>query len=652
MKLLKVFILSLALLLVTVGASNHAPAFAPGKPSAVSPGNGGLTTDYTPELKWTNTAGIGGTYDVEIATDPGFGGFIIDSNYGFAGNTYTVGVVLNPAQTYFWHVQAYDSLSTPSGWSITFSFRTAVPPPTLVDPADMSVLQTNRPLFDWNSVPNASGYNLQVSRYSTFSSLLLNVSVSYTATQYKPTADLPANSTLFWRVRTLSSAYGPGAFSAYFTISQSALPPSTPVNVYPGDNKLNYDYTPRLVWKAVTIPSTTTFLNYEVQVTTDHTFADMDPLTIICLPPTCIDDTSVASQEIDTTAHTSWFDIPDPASALNPATTYYWRVRAYNTDLSNTYYGNWSTYFTIRTTVERVPSPPISPPDASDLLGNRPTFDWTPVTAAGSYQLQIATNTSFATPIISLAVHEPWTSTITLPANRTLYWHVRALNPNYGPGLWSDVWSMNTANPPSAPALKLPVNNSLFTNPSYMPTFLWSVSSLPLGTFFAYYEFQITKDGAFTNMDPLTIICTLPACADDTSASFQYAPTLPLGAPLDPLSKYFWRVRACNMDGECSGWSSVFILRTALTSPTLVTYGGGSFSNPFDWNDVTGATSYTIQVSRYANFSILVLNATTYLSQYTYGATFPNGSYYWRVRANNLNFGPSLWTAPDTFTVP
>jgi hypothetical protein len=367
----------------------------------------------------------------------------------------------------------------------------------------------------------------------------------------------------------------------------------------------------------------------------------MDPVTIICSPPTCIDDSSVTTQVIDTATNTSYFDIPDPASALQPVTTFYWRVRAYNTDGLNIYYGNWSSIFSLRFTVERVPSPPISPADTSDLTNNRPTFDWTTVTGAGSYQIQIATNTSFITPIISLAVHEPWTSSINLPSNRTLYWHVRALNPTYGPGLWSETWSMNTANPPSAPILKQPLNNALFTNPSYTPAFVWSTSNLPFGTTFAYYQIQVSKDGSFVSTD-----------IDDTSSTNQYVPTFTPGAPLDPLSKYFWRVRACNTDGECSGWSSVFILRTAVTAPVLVTYSGGSFSNPLDWSDVIGGTSYNVQVSHNASFSTLVLNANSVFSQFNYGGTFPNGTYYWRVRTNNANFGPSVWTAADTFTVP
>jgi hypothetical protein len=640
MKTFKFLILSLIFLFVTVGASNNAPLAIPSKPGAVSPVNGGLTTNYTPQLKWTNT---GATYDIQVATDPSFGVYIIDFNYGFSGNTHTVGVALDPAKTYFWRVQAYDIYSVASGWSATFSFRTAVLPPTLTDPADSSVLVNNRPTFKWSSVLNATGYTLQVSRYTTFSILVLNVSVSYTATQYTPTVDLPANTTLYWRVRTLSSTYGPSAWSPgpvgkYFTISQTAIPPTTPVLVYPGDNKLTDDHTPRLLWNPVTLPSSLSFDHYQVQVSKDKTFAGMDPLTIVCSPPACIDDQPATTDRLY-----YWYDVPDPASELDPATTYYWRVRTFDNDgINPPYASNWSTIFTLRTTVPQVT--PLAPADTSNLLDNRPAFDWTPVTAANSYNIQVSASSTFSTLLLNVnTTVRPYKPSTALPPAKKLYWRIRGMNPTYGPGRWSDpVWSFNTANPPSTPTLGSPVGGILLTR--YTPTFNWTVSYVPIYTTFAYYQIQVAKNGLFSAPD-----------IDDTSVTNQYIHTFVPGSALDPLSKYYWRVRACNTDSECSSYSPAAYFRTAVAPPTLVTYGGGSLSLPFDWNDVTGATSYNIQISRYANFSTLVINATVGASQYTPSISLPNGTYYWRVRSNNTYFGPSAWQTPpppDSFTIP
>lgn len=649
MKTLKLLILSLATLLVTVGASNKAPQYIPAKPGAVSPANGGLTTDYTPTLKWTNT---GTTYDIEIATDPSFGAYIIDSNTGFAGNTYTLGVILDPAKTYYWHVKAYDGTGN-SGWSNTFTFRTAVEPPTLTDPADSSTLQNNRPTFKWTTVLNATGYNLQVSQTSLFSTVILNVTLPYTSTEYTPAADLTANATLYWRVRTLNGTYGPsdwspGPIGNYFTITKTALQPTAPTPVYPGNGKLTDDYTPRLTWTASSIPSATTFDYYEVQITTDSTFTDMDPVSIICLPPTCIDDTSVTTRVTDITSGTASFDVPDPGSELDPATTFYWRVRAYNHLGGDTFYSNWSNVFTLNTTYE--PLTLNTPANFSSLTFNQPQFSWTDPNVmphGGYYYIQVSKNPGFTDLIINKTSPNPFKPGIPLPSNRTLYWRVRITSGTYGPSRWSEVWQFDTANPPGMPVLKSPISNALVTNDT--PTFKWSVSTLPLTTTFSNYTIEVST-GTAVNPDGSFVTTVI----NDSSATNQYDPQFTPGAPLTTATKYYWHVEACNTDGECSNWSPTAAFRIAIESPTLVTYGGGSLTNipPFDWNDIPGASGYAIQVWKDGAPGTLLINTTVASSQFSGGSGLPAGTYFWRVRTNSPYFGPSVWSAVDSFQRP
>jgi hypothetical protein len=335
--------------------------------------------------------------------------------------------------------------------------------------------------------------------------------------------------------------------------------------------------------------------------------------------------------------------VPDPGSALDPATTYYWRVRAFDSDgINPAFASNWSTIFTLRTTVPQVT--PLAPADTSNLTDNRPAFDWTPVTAAYSYNIQVSASPIFSTLILNVnTAVRPYTPSTALPPNKVLYWRIRGMNSTYGPGRWSDpVWSFTTANPPSIPKLGSPVGGVLLT--IYTPTFNWTASYVPPYTTFAYYQIQVAKSLTFAAPD-----------IDDTSITDPYVHTFVPGFALDPLTRYYWRVRACNTDGECSAYSTVANFREAVAPPTLVTYSGGSLSLPFDWNDVTGATSYNIQISRYANFGTLVINTTVGASQYTPSITLPNGTYYWRVRSNNTYFGPSAWQTPppaDSFMVP
>src|SRR5690606_22208172 len=99
-------------------------------------------------------------------------------------------------------------------------FRTVFMPPALISPADNAALLNLRPLFDWTPVTGASNYTLQVSKEFDFSPLVLNKIV--TTDSYTPTANLPAGVPLYWRVRA-NGAYGPSAYSGYFTVTVSSL---------------------------------------------------------------------------------------------------------------------------------------------------------------------------------------------------------------------------------------------------------------------------------------------------------------------------------------------------------------------------------------------------------------------------------------------
>ena len=98
--------------------------------------------------------------------------------------------------------------------------------------------------------------------------------------------------------------------------------------------------------------------------------------------------------------------------------------------------------------------------------------------------------------------------------------------------------------------------------------------------------------------------------------------------------------------------STAFNFRTPYVAPTSLTPAGAviGLKPIFDWADVNGATGYTIQVSRNAAFTLLVVNANTVSSTYTPLVNLPAATLYWRVRATGSK-GPGPWTAPITITV-
>ena len=126
---------------------------------------------------------------------------------------------------------------------------------------------------------------------------------------------------------------------------------------------------------------------------------------------------------------------------------------------------------------------------------------------------------------------------------------------------------------------------------------------------------------------------------------------------LNNNTKYYWRVDATNTGGT-SAWSSVWNFTTValaapgvpvLTSPTT-----NAVNQPttltFTWGAVTGATSYSAQVSTVSTFATTVSNQTgiTTASRSIAGLT-NNKKYYWRVNATNAG-GTSAWSSVWNFT--
>ncbi len=586
------------------------------QPQPQYPTGGVLVLTDTPTLKWSASTPATQLdhYEYEVSQDQGFS-TLEDS--GTTTNTQeTVGTNLVRSRTYYWRVRACDIASSCTAWA-TATFRVSVEAPTLSVPGDGSTLFTNRDTFQWGGVLNATGYTLQISGNSTFTSIILQADVPATQVEYTPSTDLPVNRILFWRVRAKNPNYGPGPWSTVWSFN-TANPPSIPELIKPGNGKVTTDTSPRLVWKSITVPSGTTFDYYHVQVDNNSDFSSPE-----------IDDNTTL-----TTPTPTYFDV-DESSPLADATKYYWRVRACNTDGTNNFCSAWSNVFQLLTSVGPIPN--LNTPANGDLLtDNRPTFDWDDSVGASRYTIQIARDPRFQNLVLTAS---PYNSQFTpgrnLPPGVTLYWRVRGEHPVYGPGLWSVVYSFTTARPPARPSPKSPANGSLVHSDT--PMLRWSFSTAPLGTTFDYYQIQIDDDPAFASPE------------EDQNITNQYTPYFldsDYTGPLTRIKTYYWRIRACNTDGACSDWSTVYRFRVAIEAPTSLTC-----STPtVDWDDMSGASSYRLVI---AQGSTVLRNVVTTISQANVTGLTP-GTYICKVRVEStfgLPYAPSLWSV-DTLIVP
>lgn len=181
---------------------------------------------------------------------------------------------------------------------------------------------------------------------------------------------------------------------------------------------------------------------------------------------------------------------------------------------------------------------------------------------------------------------------------------------------------------PGTPSLLSPANGILVTN--YSPLIDWGDSSPPAD----HYQIQISTDAAFDAVP-----------YDETVTASNYTPA----PPLTPNTRYYWRVRAFSpMEVAASQWSPARSFRTVILSPALNMPSGNSLMPTlrplFDWNNVGGATSYTLQIASNQNFNPVILSRLVTPSAYLMPTDLPrNTLIFWRVRANGAN-GPSAWS--------
>ncbi|MBI4281425.1 right-handed parallel beta-helix repeat-containing protein [Candidatus Uhrbacteria bacterium] len=179
---------------------------------------------------------------------------------------------------------------------------------------------------------------------------------------------------------------------------------------------------------------------------------------------------------------------------------------------------------------------------------------------------------------------------------------------------------------PLAPTPLLPRNNMLVNGGSLQ----WA--SVP-GS--ATYEIEIARDTGFTASVVLT--------SAGNALSFAI-PSIPDGA-------YAWRVRASVAQGQ-STWSEAqtFTLdRTIPGTPTLVLPLDQSalLATPsFFWNAVADAQMYQLQIGTQPDFSSPLIDVGR-LQTIDFFPTFPfaNGSYAWRVRAQDRAGNVSPWSS-------
>jgi hypothetical protein len=193
----------------------------PSVPALKAPVSGVLLRDYTPLLDWydstlpVNSAYGFDHYELQLAANAAFTTDVLIFTTAVgnrAASSYVIpdGSTLTPNRTYYWHVRAFNTGGEYSSWSVSRNFRTVILPPSLISPHNVGPVGSRKPAFDWQDGIGASGFRIQISRVSTFSTLVAQANI--VPSTFTPGIALPAGATLYWRVQA-TVKNGPSAWS-------------------------------------------------------------------------------------------------------------------------------------------------------------------------------------------------------------------------------------------------------------------------------------------------------------------------------------------------------------------------------------------------------------------------------------------------------
>ncbi|HEU4836720.1 MAG TPA: hypothetical protein VFS90_19965 [Pyrinomonadaceae bacterium] len=295
-------------------------------------------------------------------------------------------------------------------------------------------------------------------------------------------------------------------------------------------------------------------------------------------------------------------------------------------------------------------APSLVSPVADARVPQPITFDWSDVSNATSYEIQIDDSKNFNAPLtFSQSVSVSQATVTGLPAQR-LFWRVRAFNSAGVAGPFSTSRRF-TAQADSTP---LPASlSAVSVSPSSIVGGSTATGTVTLTSGAPSGGALVSLTSANPSVAAVPSSVTVPAGASSvTFAVTTSAVTANTGVGI--TATYSGTSRTTTL--TVTPASSIPPSTDPLPAPSLVSPAADARFSPgtsitFDWTDVSGAASYTIQIDDSDTFSSpQVVNLNTTASQFTTN-TLPTIRMWWRVRANSSSGTPGNWSSASRFEV-
>ena len=530
---------------------------------------------------WQPVPGVEG-YLLYVATDANFASPLEDYNGVAVADTFLLveGLTLN--QKYFYHVRSQRGTAQSDYSNIIDLITTELEQPQTLEPTEITYVSFT---INWKPVEDASAYWVFVSTDPAVktSELLPNMPKEESAKSTSSTiVGLKAGTTYYYRVQALNEK-APSEKSVIASVTTQALPPP----VAQAASAIQVDAF-QANWDSVENAA-----SYFIDVARDAGFNDYV--------------NGFRSKEVLDT----FIVVPN---LLN--TTYYYRVRAKGfgsvSDNSNTIEVKTASF--------------AGPEALSALEVNTNSFKavWKKLDNIDSYYLEVATDINFDNKLPNydgVAVSDTFKIVSGLINNKNYYYRVRASKGSLFSG-YSDIINQTTTD--------LTKPTTLASNNITVTSFVaeWNTVSGASG-----YLVDVSSDPLFSTI------------FNDYNAREVTAPTTSLLVEdLDANTTYYYRVRAKNSVSTSENSDVRSVKTNAIMAPTAGAASAITMESfQANWEEVTNAESYLLDVSYDANFQSMVpgfngrqLEGATTIAALVDGLE-PSKTYYYRVAAKGFN---------------
>jgi hypothetical protein len=287
-------------------------------------------------------------------------------------------------------------------------------------------------------------------------------------------------------------------------------------------------------------------------------------------------------------------------------------------------------------------SPRLLAPADGATVNAAPAFTWRRVRRAAEYEFQLSDDARFRS-LLARGSIETLNTAATLEKSLPegdYHWRVRGISASGSAGRWSRARSLSKRWS-SRPTLVTPASGANVEYPGTPLVLRWD--PVPHA---AKYVLTVAADPSLAS--PVIGTATRPVETSGTA----FAPE----GSLDP-GQYWWAVTPVNTVGHRGTRSEIRSFTWSWLSATRVEVTDlhpdpRVYDPQFSWDRIPGAARYEVEVNSSQDFAV---GSRVCCTDKTIGTSlsptklFPNNTYYWRVRAFDVDGRPGVWNVGTPF---